>query len=380
MAILRNLAIGKHAALTFATTHHGELKTLKYSKDDSARYFENACVEFDDVNMKPTYKLVWGIPGRSNALAIAERLGLDPTVIEEARFLLNGSGEHENGTSARVDIDKMISSLEQDKNAAENAREDSERAFHEMDMMRKELETRLNRLRENEIKLRNDQRTAMEVEVHEAKKKIAKVIKDMQQGGGSAQAANLATDRLVKLRVPGTVPGWNVSMPEKPVDVNDIRTGDKVIVPRLGPNEMKVMEKVGKKELMVSIGAMRAKVKVKEIAWVRGASQVKEKSTQRESSPVTLMPTDVKRKQIAVRTSANTVDVRGDTVDTAEPKVDRALDKALAMGTLWVIHGHGTGRLRNGLRQFLSAHELVERIEDAEQVDGGTGVTIAYLQ
>lgn len=200
MSILRHLTIGKRAAPTFANTHHGELKTLKYSKDSSARFFENASVEFDDVNMAPTYRLIWGIPGRSNALAIAERLGLDSSVIEEAHFLLNGA-DGQNGDSSRVDIEKMKSSLERDKNAAEAAREDSERALREAIAMRFELENRLDRLRENEAQLRTDQKSAMEMEVKQAKKQIAKAIREMQKGGGSAQAAGRATEKLGKMRV-----------------------------------------------------------------------------------------------------------------------------------------------------------------------------------
>lgn len=380
MAILRHLAIGKRAALTFATTHHGELKTLKYSDEDSACYFENASVEFDDVRMAPTFKLIWGIPGRSNALAIANRLGLSKEVLEEAQYLLTGTSKDGSGSSNRVDIEKMISSLEREKKAAEIARDETERRLDDVEQLRAELNGRLELLRESEKSLRLDQKMAMDMEVKTAKKQIARVIKDMQQGGGSAQAAGKASDKLNKLRLPGS-PG-STSSPRVgqkthgAIDVDDIKVGDRVLVPRLGPNEIDVVEVVSRKEVVVAIGGMMAKVKVQELASHARPRSLRSEDLASRNGGKDVEPGDC---QMVIRTAANTVDIRGERVDGAETRVDQAMDKALAMGAIWVIHGHGTGRLRSGIREFLNGHPLVERIEEAEQADGGSGVTIAYL-
>lgn len=380
MAILRHLAIGKRAALTFATTHHGELKTLKYSDEDSARYFENASVEFDDVRMAPTFKLIWGIPGRSNALAIANRLGLSEEVLEEAQYLLTGTSKDGSGSSTRVDIEKMISSLEREKNAAEVARDETERQLDEVEQLRAELTDRLERLRESEKSLRRDQKMAMDMEVTTAKKQIARVIKEMQQGGGSAQAAGKASDKLNKLRLPGsqgsTSPLRVGRKTHEAVDVDDIKVGDRVLVPRLGPNEIEVVELVSRKEVVVAIGGMKAKVGVKEIASLARPRSVRSEELSSSSGGKDGASGD---RRTVIRTAANTVDIRGERVDGAETRVDQAIDKALGMGAIWVIHGHGTGRLRIGIREFLNGHPLVERIEEAEQAYGGSGVTIAYL-
>ncbi|KAI0565251.1 DNA mismatch repair protein MutS [Gracilaria domingensis] len=241
------------------------IQAAKYAKDNSALFFENAGAEFDDVNMVPTYPLIWGIPSRSNAFAIAERLGLNFSVIEEARFLLKG-GYSENGDSSRVDIEKMIPSLERDKNAAGAAREDTERALREAKTMRFELEGRLHRLRENEAQLRKDQKSAMELEVKQAKKQIAKVILEMQKVGGSAQAAGRETKKLGRMKVPGAETSPSQVVPSESTYVDDVREYDKVIVPRLSANEVEVVQKLSKNELMVAIGAMKAKVKVEEVA------------------------------------------------------------------------------------------------------------------
>ncbi|KAI0558286.1 DNA mismatch repair protein MutS [Gracilaria domingensis] len=172
-----------------------------------------------------------GIPSRSNALDIAERLGLNSSVIEEARFL---------------------QSLDRDKNAAEAAREDTERALREAKTMRSE----------------KDQKSAMELEGKQAEKQIAKVIREMQKGSGSAQAAGRETEKLRKMKVPGAENSPSQVVPSESTNIDDLRGDDKVIVTRLSANEVEVVQKLSKNELMVAIEAMKAKVKVEEVASV----------------------------------------------------------------------------------------------------------------
>eukprot|EP00177_Eucheuma_denticulatum_P003030 GFKZ01005451.1.p1 GENE.GFKZ01005451.1~~GFKZ01005451.1.p1 ORF type:complete len:980 (-),score=152.46 GFKZ01005451.1:2475-5414(-) len=389
MAILRHLAVGNRARLTFATTHHGELKTLKYADVESARFFENASVEFDDVRMKPTYKLIWGIPGRSNALAIANRLGLSESVIEEARHLLTGGSAHgtKHVAAPRVDIEKMIMSLERDKKAAEVAREESERHLGDIERMRHEVQTRLLKLQKDERELRNDQRATMNEEIKSAKKQIARVIREMQKGGGSAQAANAASEKLRKLKIPGQYS--NDSSDEdaggfKVVDLKNLRAGDRITTKKFGQSAVEVVEVRNKSDILVSVGGMKAKVKVREILGVVHQTVPGSFLADRERRP---SGKDGQRERgssggrsaMVVRTAANTIDIRGERVDGAQVKVEAAMDRAIAVGALWVIHGHGTGRLKHGIREFLKNHHLVKRMEDADQADGGSGVTVVFL-
>lgn len=403
MAVLRHLAVGNRAALTFATTHHGELKTLKYSTDQTAGLFENASVEFDDVNMKPTFRLVWGIPGRSNALAIAERLGLDETVVSQARDLLRsgasggaegcgGAGEDGNGRGPRVDIERMIRSLETDKLVAERAREEAETVRKEVVALRGEVKRRLESLQENERKLREEQRMTMDTEVKNARREIARVIKNMQQGGGSAQAARDATEQMERLEQRRqNSPSSQTSDEQeggksRQFKADDISVGDCVVLKGLNDGEVEVVEKVSGKEIIVAMGRMKMKVKVRDVASVHGpeapgssggAWEPRKRGQDLRSAENASAGSG--KKPLMVRTSANTIDVRGDRVEQATSKIDQALDRALGMGALWIIHGHGTGRLRSGVRSFLKEHTLVSSIQDAEQSDGGTGVTIALF-
>lgn len=383
MAVLRYLAIEQRAALTLATTHHGELKTMTYCEEEYSKYFENASVEFDDVRMAPTYKLVWGIPGRSNALAIAARLGLSPSVIEEARRLIAGGAGERGGPAPRVDIEKMISSLEKEKIAAEMSHEESERRLREVEALRGELRERLERLRESERSLRQNQKAAMEEEMSTAKKQIAKVIREMQKGGGSAQAANTASEKLDRLRLPRLMGQDEMGVrgleDTKPVDVGELQVGDKVRVAKFGDSDVEVVETGRRNEIVVSIGGMKAKVKAKEIGGIVRRKQRAIESGGGGKWKGRWNESGGSRKVTLVRTSANTIDIRGERVESAEGRVEAAMDRALGMGALWVIHGHGTGRLKQGIREFLKRHELVQRMEDAEQADGGTGVTVVYF-
>lgn len=389
MAILRHLAVDNRARLTFATTHHGELKTLKYSEDESARFFENASVEFDDVRMKPTYKLIWGIPGRSNALAIADRLGLAETVIEEARHLLTGVSAFgsEHVAAPRVDIEKMIMSLEKEKTAAEEAREESERHLGKIEKMRQEVNTRLQKLQQDERALRNDQKAAMNEEIKSAKRKIARVIREMQKGGGSAQSANVASEKLRKLQLPGQ-DSWDSTSEEvggfEAVHMKDLRAGDRIRTTKFGQNAVEVVEVGNKSDIVVSVGGMKAKVKRREILGVEDrtipGSVFADRRRHSTGSDGQRERESTRGKQaMSVRTAANTIDIRGERVDGAQVKVEAAMDRAMAVGALWVIHGHGTGRLKNGIREFLRDHKLVRRMEDAKQADGGSGVTVVFF-
>lgn len=364
----------KGAALTLATTHHGELKTLKYASDDTAHLFENACVEFDDVAMKPTYRLLWGIPGRSNALAIAERLGLKKQIISDARQLLLGG---EGGTE-RVDFENMISSLERQRRDSDRDAQFAKDARNQAATLREEAEKRLKKLSDAEDALRSDQRAAVNEELLRAKKSIATVIRDLQRSGGSAQAAAAATDKLSRLEghlrkdgVAGTT--TLTGEMQKPVDAHiEIGVGDSVSVARLGAAFNEVV-KVSGNDLVIAMGRMRAKIKRSEVSGIR------RKTPSQSAAVIPKRVAKSAKRTTLLRTAANTVDVRGERVDAAEARLEQALARAFPVGALWIIHGHGTGRLRTGIRAFLRGHELVSAIRDGDNTEGGTGVTVVTL-
>ena len=373
-AILRSLAVGQQASLVMATTHHGELKMLKYASDGTGSLFENCSVEFDDVEMRPTYRLQWGIPGRSNALAIAQRLGLNSDIIDDARKFLHGEGK------VRVDFERLIKGLEQQKREAEDSVRIASQERSEATELRQEAESRLEKLADAEQRLRSDQRAAVDAEIEEARRSIAGVIRELQRGGKSAQKAAAATGKLDRIKRSvskdlATTKG-NVGATPEPENL-DFEVGDSVLISRLGTKFATVAEISGD-EVTVAAGVLRAKVKRSEVLEVR--PKLRPVAQRRIQSNVVTTKKKKKKEGLTVRTAANTVDVRGERVNAAEGLVEQAMTRAFPMGALWIIHGHGTGRLRTGIREFLRGHQLVESYKDAEQLDGGTGVTIVELK
>ncbi len=359
IALLQYLA--DRAMLTIASTHYGELKALKYQ--DSR--FENASVEFDDVNLAPTYRLLWGIPGRSNALSIAQRLGLNPAVIESARSqVVLGATQEVNAVIAGLEAQRRTQ--ETKANEAATLLKQAEAFYLEVSQTAAQLQAR-----EQELKI-NQERT-IQAAIAEAKGEIAQVIRQLQQGPQTAQAAQQATaalDGVNHRHLPAK------STPQPPPGFNP-QIGDRIRIPKLGQTA-EVLSKVDDSgNLNVKFGIMKMNVALVDIESLTGekATPAPKKSAAKVPAKTTPVVTPV-----AIRTSRNTVDVRGQRVMNAETEIERAIGQAYESGIMWVIHGKGTGKLREGVQEFLSHHPQVDRFELAGEKDGGGGVTIAYLK
>ncbi|MFQ3617464.1 MAG: endonuclease MutS2 [Cyanobacteriota bacterium] len=370
IALLRYLA--DHAALTIATTHYGELKALKYQDER----FENASVEFDDVSLSPTYRLLWGIPGRSNALAIAQRLGLNPAIVEAARAQI--------GAGSESDVNRVIAGLEQQRRQQEEKTKSAEQLIRETERLHQEILQRAELLRQRERDLQQQQEEAVQAAIAQAKGDIAKVIRQLQRGPASAQAAQQATETLNGL-ADRHLPSRQA--PPKPKPGFRPKAGDRVRIPRLGQVAEVLTNPDDSGEFTVRFGLMKMTVSLADVESLQGE---KAELPAQEQAPAARGQSAEKRRQPekpgeekppeapAIRTSKNTIDLRGSRVADAEIELERAIASAQA-GPLWIIHGHGTGKLRQGVHAFLKAHPQVSRFEPAEPADGGSGVTVAYI-
>ncbi|MCY7335894.1 MAG: endonuclease MutS2 [Chamaesiphon sp.] len=359
IALLQYLA--DRAMLTIASTHYGELKALKYQ--DSR--FENASVEFDDVKLAPTYRLLWGIPGRSNALSIAQRLGLNPEVIENAKSqVVLGATQAVNETIAGLEAQRR--SQETKANQAGALLRQAEAFYLEVSQAATQLQAR-----EQELKL--NQERAIQAAITGAKGEIAQVIRQLQQGPQTAQAAQQATsalDGLNNRHLPAK------SIPKPPPGFNP-QVGDRIRIPKLGQTA-EVLTKVDDSgNLSVKFGIMKMNVALVDIESLTGEKAAPPPKKSAAKVPGKATPAAA---VVAIRTSKNTVDVRGQRVMNAETEIERAIGQAYQSGIMWVIHGKGTGKLREGVQEFLSHHPQVDRFELAGEKDGGGGVTIAYLK
>jgi len=356
IALLRYLA--EHSLLSIATTHFGELKALKYQDER----FENASVEFDEATLSPTYRLLWGIPGRSNALAIASRLGLKPEVIAKAKDEMGGATDEVNQVIAGLEAQRRRQ--EEKATQAQDLLQQAERFYQEVSAKAKDLE-------EREKSLRASQEIAVQQAIVSAKGEIAAVIKRLQQGKTTAQDAQKATDEINKLAdkfIPKTAPKQKAGFMPK--------VGERIRIPRLGQTAEVLTAPDEDGQFNVRFGIMKMTVTLQDVESLDGQKAQPTVKAKPAAKPQT--PAPPPENTPLIRTSKNTVDLRGRRVADAELILDKAISEAAR--AIWIIHGHGTGKLRQGVHAFLKQHPRISNYEAAPQNDGGTGVTIAYVR
>ncbi len=357
IALLQYLA--EHGQLTVATTHYGELKALKYEDER----FENASVEFNDVTLSPTYRLLWGIPGRSNALTIARRLGLNPEVVDEAQTRVGGASE---------DINQVIAGLEAQRRRQETKATEATQLLQQAERLHQEVSRKATLLKERERELKLSQERAVQEALVQAKEEIAQVIRKLQQGPILAQNAQKATNALNEI-----AQRHLQAAPAKPKPGFRPQVGDRIRIPRLNQTAEVLSAPDEDGDLTVRFGLMKMTVKLADVESLDG---------QKPEIPVKAKPAPTPTQAVVspppppVRTSKNTIDIRGSRVADAEFELEQAITQAVQSGALWIVHGKGTGKLRQGVHEFLERHPLVDRFELAEQSEGGAGVTVAYFK
>ena len=351
-ALLRTLA--DRARLTVATTHFGELKALKYS--DSR--FENASVAFDSETLSPSYHLLWGIPGRSNALAIATRLGLDAGVIAEARSLLSPRGDGEANT--------VIRGLEEQRQRQQAAAEDAAALLARTELLHEELLKRWETQKQHSAERQERGRQRLETSIRSGQKEVRQLIRRLRDDQADGETARQAGQRLRKLE------DRHRPEPERRQHQGwRPQVGDRIRLLALGKAAEVLAVSGDGLQLNVRCGVMRSTVELSAVESLDG---------RKPEPPAPVVQVKARRGSggAEVRTSRNTIDVRGMRVHEAEAAVDDVL--RAANGPVWVIHGIGTGRLKRGLRDWLASLSYVERVVDAEQSDGGAGCSVIWVR
>jgi DNA mismatch repair protein MutS2 len=353
IALLKYLA--DQAQLTIATTHFGELKALKY---DDPR-FENASVEFDVQSLSPTYRLLWGIPGRSNALAIAQRLGLNRSVLATAQTYVGGATDQ---------VNQVIAGLEAQRRRQESKAEETAKLLKQAEFFYEKVTAKAAQLKQRETEIKQAQEVAVQAAILDAKAEIAKVIRGLQKSNAPAQEAQLATGALGAI-ADRYLPSRQTAKPPKPGFRPQV--GSRVRLTKLGQTaEVLALQDEGE-TLVVRFGIMKMTVGLDDIESLQG-----EKVTRPPQRPAPV-PEAPAAPAPLIRTSQNTVDIRGSRVADAEIVIDRAI--GAADRALWIIHGHGTGKLRLGVHAFLQQHPRIQGFEAAAQNDGGSGVTLVHV-
>ncbi|XID93244.1 endonuclease MutS2 [Paenibacillaceae bacterium WGS1546] len=356
IAILEHLQ--RRGCRLIATTHYSELKAYAYNREGII----NASMEFDVATLRPTYRLLVGVPGRSNAFAIAERLGLPKSIIEHARGEV---GEDE------LKVDSMIASLESDRLQARSERQSAERYRLEAEKLQKELQEERNKFREQKAKLMENAREEARLQIAKAKREAEAIIADLrrlalEEGASVKEHKLIEAKRRLEEAVPDPAARPSRATGAQPAK---IEPGDEVKVHSLGGQKGHVVELSGGSEAVVQLGILKMKVPVAELEPVRKPASGKPQA----------QATVVKRsRDESVRTE---LDLRGMALDEALLEVDRFLDEAFLanLGQVYIIHGKGTGALRAGVQDFLRRHKHVKGYRLGQFGEGGAGVSVAEL-
>ncbi|MUG66068.1 MULTISPECIES: endonuclease MutS2 [Paenibacillus] len=345
-----------------ATTHYSELKAYAYERKGVI----NASMEFDINTLSPTYRLLVGVPGRSNAFAIAERLGLPGTILDFAR----GEVKEEDQR-----VEHMIASLEENRHSAEVERERAEQVRQEMEALRARHQQELQKLEEQRDKLvekaRTDAKKIVDKARSEAEDIIAELRKLAQEEGAAVKDHKLIAARK---RLEDAVPEQRRKAGHQTAGKKQrsIEAGDEVRVLSLN-QKGHVVELAGSKEALVQLGIMKMKVALDDLELLSESVPASKQAPRQQA-------TVLKRTRDA--SIRNELDLRGANLEEALIEVDRFIDEAFLgnLGQIYIIHGKGTGILRSGIQEYLRKHKHVKSYRLGNYGEGGAGVTIAELK
>lgn len=369
-AVLEHL--NKSGAITVTTTHYGELKLLAYSEPG----FVNGSLEFDETNLQPTYRLRLGVAGSSKGTAIALRLGLDKEVVERAHQLL--AGREEEISQAMAELERrtqLVGDRENSLTVAENSLAQKEKEFDE---------TSGQLLNQIEAK-RAEYADELKAQFDSALNQIKNLTKELQ-ATPSLKHAQEAREKIETIKKDL---GWMkppTPKSSKEPDNVEITEGQQVKV--LSLNQVGIVESLAKNEAdkglaTVRLGNMRVKVALDELQPFSKTAQKKAHYKQHKSTskPAERVRPSEKAMDAFIRTSSNTLDLRGERVDAALAKLERFLDTLSVEGISpgMIIHGHGTGAVKSASRDFLSTCRYISNFRPGELYEGGDGVTIVTL-
>jgi len=348
---------------TIATTHHGELKAYAQSKEGVS----NASVEFDPVTLAPTYHLVIGLPGRSNALAIAAQLGMPPAIVGRAR---------EEISPDQLQIEHLLAQIQEERDELSASARAERTAAHEAEQIRHELAARRDAIEDERATVLENARAEVDEELrqarlklHEATLAVEREERDRAGLATLAQAMSVVEEGAKRLerRRPRRRP--QPAKAENTVRPRELQAGDRLWVRGIAQVGEALAPPDEREEVEIQLGSLRTRVRADQIERVErpgGAVRVTI-SMQRSGADREAVPEQI--------------EVRGQRVEEALPRVEEYLETAFEAGVphVRVVHGKGTGTLRRVVRERLAHSPIVASFETAEPSAGGEGVTVVHL-
>jgi DNA mismatch repair protein MutS2 len=345
---------------TMVSTHHPELKI--YAVETPG--VRNASVEFNLETLAPTYRLIVGLPGRSNALAIANRLGLDPTIIEAARGLV---------ATEDLVADDLLDEIQRTRRDITVQRDAAAELRDEVQRQRDELQARLDKIEDERRDVIRAARRHAEEELEVFRKEVKRLQSDLRTAGMPLDKLRAIQEAAEKLTTVVLEP-MDVGEVERVIDTDwTPRLGDTVFLDSL--NAEGTIVEMDQREAQVQVGNLRVRVKYGDMRKRnRSERRADKRGHKRDYEPVDKIPPPVESPGFEL-------DLRGQRVEEALEKLDRYIDTAYLAGLPFarIIHGKGTGRLREAIREYLGTHRLISKATMADEKEGGAGVTIIHM-
>lgn len=343
---------------TLVATHYPELKAYAHNTPGVV----NASMAFNLETLRPTFHLTIGLPGRSNALYIAERLGVRQEIIEYARHKINPTD---------LQADDLLDEIHRQRDLAQAARAEAEKSQQKAEKLRAELSERLEKIEDERIDILAEAQQQAQLEVEAVQEELRKARRQLAQARQPLEVVDEVeeTVRQVESRVEKPTERQQVARElPRAARQRPIRLGDKVKLRTLGKEG--VVSTLGEEQAEIMIGNLRVRVDLYDLELVGGETQEKPKN-QAQTETVSF----------SAPSPGVELSLRGMTVDEALEKLEHYLDRAYLSGLPYarIVHGKGTGKLRDAVRQMVRTHPYVDRFEAGGRSEGGDGVTVVFM-
>ena len=342
--------------LTLATTHYPQIKEYAIV----AKGFENASVEFDMDNMSPTYKLLIGIPGESNAFIISKKLGIDNSIIDRAKELIDDD---------QLKLEELINSLHRDKSIIEKERINIEEKSKKVTELEAKLSTSMDNAKVKEKQLIEKARADARQILIDAKEEVNDIIKRAEKAANLGQQNKLRNRLNDKIKT--TQAEELVTASNKAISIEDVKIGKQVFVPSLSQSGNIISLPDKDNNVLVQLGVIKMNLNINQLE----ASNSEQKNIKKDVKYH-------KEHSMKIKAISPEINVIGKNVDEACMEIDKYLDECALSGliTISIIHGKGTGILRKGIQSFLKTHPHVKSYRDGLYGEGEQGVTIVELK
>ena len=350
---------------TAVTTHYSELKVYALSTEG----VENACCEFNVDTLRPTYKLLIGIPGKSNAFAISKKLGLPDYVIDSAKEFIS---------SENVKFEDVITDLEISKKTVIYEQERAEQYRKEAERLKNEVEAQKKKINEQKEKIIADARMEARTIYQQAKEESDRIIKELNKAAREKAGQNKLNEKRAELKNKVSAVDEMIEKSKKKKvssvkPIKNLKKGDSVYILSFDRTGTALSEPDANGEVMVQTGNMKIKVPLNELTYYDAPKEEK-KNTSRNVS----MGVRAGKSQFILPE----IDCRGQTVEEGIGNIDKYLDDAYLAGlkTVTIIHGKGTGVLREAVQRYLKRNPHVKSFRPGVYGEGEMGVTVVELK